>query len=170
MENTGLQISGALSDRHGRFKMRDVHPGTIRLYAYKVGVAHDVPYQSSTGGDGKTVWTAIRVTPEQRWTYVELPLGPKPGVLKLTVEDEDGAVSDGRIHFERRDASNRRLQLGHSLNGNAVYFILPDRQFQFKIMRNEYETWHSKDAGAGEWLSFKSGEVSSITAKLKKSR
>jgi hypothetical protein len=169
-ENIGLQISRALSNRQGRFTMRGVHPGTIRLYAYKANDIHGHPFLTSLGWDGKAVWTVVTVQPGQRGTYVELTLGPTPGVLKLTIEDEQGRPSGGTVHFERKGGFYTMTQPGYSLDRYAEYFLPPDTEFQFKIVRNGYQTWNSKDAPGGEWLKVKSGEVISMTAKLKRSR
>ncbi len=169
-ENIGLQISRALSNRQGRFTIRGIHPGTIRLYAYKANDIHGQSFPTFSSGYGKTVWTVVTVQPGQRGTYVELPLGPNPGVLKLIIEDEQGRPGGGTVHFERRKGgSYTMIQSGNSLDRHAEYFLPPDTEFQFRIVKNGYQTWYSKDASGGAWLKVKSGEVTSITAKLKRS-
>src|SRR5262245_35766221 len=169
-ENTGLQISRALSNRQGRFTIRGLHPGTIRLYAYKANDIHGHSFPTFSGGDGKTVWTVVTVQPGQRGTYVELPLGTNPGVLKLTIEDEQGRPCGGTVHFERKGGSYMMIQSGYSLDRHAEYFLPPDTEFQFRIVKNGYQTWYSKDATGGAWLKVKSGEVIPMTARLKRSR
>ncbi len=169
-ENTGMQISRALSNRQGMFTIRGVHPGTIRLYAYKANDSHGHPFLSSLGWDGKAVWTVVTVQHGQWGTYVKLPLGPTPGVLKLTIEDEQGGPSGGTVHFERKGGSYTMIQTGYSLDRPAEYSLPPDTEFQFKIVRDGYQTWYSKDAPDGEWLKVKSGELILMTAKLKRSR
>jgi hypothetical protein len=62
------------------------------------------------------------------------------------------------------------IQIGFSLDRHPEYFLPPDREFQFKVVRNGYQTWYSRDAPDGEWLKVKSGEMISMTAKLKRSR
>lgn len=168
-ENTRLQISRALSNRQGRFTIRGLHPGTIRLYAYKANDIRGHSFPIFPGGDGKTIWTVVTVQPGQRGTYVELPLGPTPGVLKLTIEDEQGRPGGGTVHFERNGGSYTMIQSGYSLDRYEEYFLPPDTEFQFRIVKNGYQTWYSKGASGGAWLKVKSGEVISITAKLKRS-
>ena len=167
--NIGLQISRSLSNRQGMFTMCGVHPGTIRLYAYKANDVHGHSFPTSLGGDGKTVWTVVTVQPGQRGTYVKLPLGPIPGVLKLTIEDEQGRPSGGTVRFERKGGSYTMIQSGYSLDRPAEYSLPPDTEFQFKIVKDGYKTWYSKDAPNGAWLKAPSGEAISITAKLKRS-
>jgi len=168
-EDIGQQISRALSNRQGMFTMRGVHPGTIRLYAYKANDIHGHPFLTSLGWYGKAVWTVVTVQPGQRVTYVKLPLGPPPGVLKLTIEDEQGRPSGGTVHFERKGGSYTMIQPGYSPDKPAEYSLPPDTEFQFKIVKDGYQTWYSKDAPDGAWLKVKSGEVISMTAKLKRS-
>ena len=168
-ENTGLQISRALSNRQGRFTIRGLHPGTIRLYAYKANDIHGQSFPTFSSGNGKTVWTVVTVQPGQKGTYVELPLGPNPGVLKLIIEDEQGRPGGGIVHFEREGGSYTMIQSIYSLDRHGEYFLPPDTEFQFRIVKNGYQTWYSKDASGGARLKVKSGEVISITAKLKRS-
>jgi Carboxypeptidase regulatory-like domain len=167
--NTGMQISRALSNRQGMFTIRGLHPGAIRLYAYKANDIHGHPFLTSLGWYGMAVWTVATVQPGQRGTYVKLPLGPTPGVLKLTIEDEQGRPSGGTVHFERKGGFYTMIQPGYSLDRPAKYSLPPDTEFQFKIVKDGYQTWYSKEAPDGPWLKVKSGEVISMTAKLKRS-
>jgi Carboxypeptidase regulatory-like domain len=66
--NTGMQISRALSNRQGMFTIRGLHPGAIRLYAYKANDIHGHPFLTSLGWYGMAV---SKEAPDGPWLKVK---------------------------------------------------------------------------------------------------
>ncbi len=170
MENMRDKVRGA-ADKDGKFTL-GVHPGKWFVHAYKEDAGYPDCQLWFGGGASEKAWRVVDVQSGQS-ANLTIELGPKFATLEMFINDEKGTPTGGGLRFTWQGAGTeeqRTSGTGHDISGFRRYLIPPDRPFKFSIEKEGYEIWRSKNEKGGDWITLKSGDTLSATAKLKRSR
>lgn len=170
MENMREEVRGT-ADKDGKFAL-SVRHGKWFVHAYKEEASYPDCFLWFGGGASEKAWRVVDVQSGQSVT-ITIELGPKFATLELLINDEKDVPTGAGLKFTWQgagDLAHRTSATGHDVSGFKRYFIPPERLFQFRIEKEGYEIWRSKNEKGGDWITLKSGETLSITVKLKRSR
>jgi hypothetical protein len=170
MENIRDRAQG-IADKDGKFAV-SVRPGKWFVHAYKEEVGYPDCHLWFAQAMSERAWRVVDVQSGQS-INVTIELGPKFATLELLIQDEKGAPTDAGLWFISQGAGTeeqRTTRTGHDISGFKRYLIPPNKPFKFSVHKEGYATWYSKVEKGEEWTRLKSGEVISMTAKLKRSR
>jgi Carboxypeptidase regulatory-like domain len=150
------------TDSNGKFVFRSLPPDTYKIYAFKESAGF--PYSfffffATSGKERRTVTIAAGQTIRD----VVLELGPKHPTLRVTILNEQGETNQASLQFIRRDYPNFPYSRSAAETGDS-YLVPPNIPFRVVVKADGYAPWSS------EWMSVKSDETLSITARLKKLR
>ena len=109
----------------------------------------------------KKAWRQVEVEAGRVTEGLVLELGPKYGVLKLSIEDENGSAVGGSLTFTRLDDPKRPYMIGSAPD---MELLVPPVAFRFQIRAKGYQVWRSKV------LKPRSGEMVRVNARLKRFR
>lgn len=144
------------ADSNGRFVLRDLPPGTYSVHAYKESDGYPDTFFSFFDVGNHNAWRREQVQ-AGHMTNVDLELGPKYAVLKLSIMDKKGNPLGGSIDFTRGKpgVSNPEFSTGY-----RPEILVPPVPFRFRIKAEGYRIWSSK------LLSPRSGGIVSLTVRL----
>ncbi len=151
-----------MTDSNGKFAFRNFPPNTYTIYAFKESAGF--PYSfffffATSGKERQTVTIAAGQTARD----VVLELDPKHPTLRVTILNEQGKTNQASLQFIRRDHPNLPYSRSAAETGDS-YLVPPNIPFRVVVQADGYAPWSS------EWMTVKSDETPSITARLKKLR
>jgi hypothetical protein len=153
----------ATTDLSGEFIFRGVPPGGYNIHAYKESEGYADTIFSFFANGNKKAWRPITVLASQKVKDVNLTLGPKYAVLKISVRDQDGDPSGASLTFTRLDDPKRPYQRGGDLSGELT-MLVPAVAFRVRAIRDGYKLWDS------DVIRPQPGQTVSISARLVRAR
>lgn len=141
LENVRHRIT-TTTDTNGKFVFQGVAPGGYNIHAYKESDGYaDTMFSFFLNGN-KKAWRGVVVQANRKIKDVNLTLGPKYAVLKISVRDQDGKPSGASLVFTRLDDPKRPYQRGGDLDGELT-MLVPAVRFRVRAERAGYKTWQS---------------------------
>jgi Carboxypeptidase regulatory-like domain len=152
----------SVADSSGKFAFRNLPPDTYRIYAFKesAGFPYSFFFFFATSGKERR---EVTIASGQAVRDVALELGPKHPALRVTILNEQGKTNQASLQFIRRDHPDLPYSRGAGDIGDS-YLVPPNIPFRVVVKADGYAPWSS------EWMTVKSDETLSITARLKKLR
>jgi len=147
------------SDSSGKFIFKGVRPGLYNIHAYKESEGYADTMFSFFATGNKKAWRPVSVQPNQSSKDINLTLGPKYAVLKISVRDQDDKPSGASLVFTRLDDPKRPYQRGGDLSGE-VTMLVPAVPFRVRAERAGYKSWDS------DVIRPQPGQSISISARL----
>jgi hypothetical protein len=126
----------------GKFIFRGVPPGGYNIHAYKESEGYADTMFSFFANGNKRAWRPVSVQANQKSKDVNLTLGPKYAVLKISVRDQSGNPSGASFTFIRLDDPKRPYQRGGDLSGELT-MLVPAVPFRVRAERAGYRPWDS---------------------------
>ncbi|HJP90760.1 MAG TPA: carboxypeptidase-like regulatory domain-containing protein [Pyrinomonadaceae bacterium] len=142
VDNVHRRIS-TTTDSTGKFIFKRVAPGQYNLHAYKESDGYADTMFSFFANGNKKAWRPVTVQANQKIKDVNLTLGPKYAVLKISVRDEDGQPSGASLIFTRLDDPKRPYQRGGDLSGELT-MLVPAVSFRVRVERAGSQPWNSE--------------------------
>jgi hypothetical protein len=130
------------TDSNGKFIFNGVPPGGYNIHAYKESDGYADTMFSFFANGNKRAWRSVSVQANQKSKDVNLTLGPKYGVLKISVRDQSGNPSAASLTFIRLDDPKRPYQRGSDLSGELT-MLVPAVPFRVRAERAGYKPWDS---------------------------
>lgn len=130
------------TDSSGKFIFRGVPPGGYNIHAYKESEGYADTMFSFFANGNKKAWRPVSVQANQKSKDVNLTLGPKYAVLKISVRDQSGNPSGASFTFIRLDDPKRPYQRGGDLSGELT-MLVPAVPFRVRAERAGYRPWDS---------------------------
>ena len=158
LDNVRHRIS-TTTDSSGKFVFKGVAPGRYNIHAYKESDGYADTMFSFFANGNKKAWRPVSVQPNQKSNDINLTLGPKYAVLKISVRDQDGNPSGASLTFTRLDDTKRPYQRGGDLSGELT-MLVPAVPFRVRAERAGYKPWDS------DVLRPQPGQTVSVTAHL----
>jgi hypothetical protein len=147
------------TDSSGKFNFRRVPPGRYNIHAYKESEGYaDTMFSFFVNGN-KRAWRPVSAQANQKSKDINLTLGPKYAVLKISVRDQDGNPSGASLTFTRLDDPKRPYQRGGDLSGELT-MLVPAVPFRVRAERAGYKPWDS------DVIRPQPGQSVSISARL----
>jgi len=147
------------SDSSGKFIFKGVRPGLYNIHAYKESEGYADTMFSFFATGNKKAWRPVSVQPNQSSKDINLTLGPKYAVLKISVRDQDDKPSGASLVFTRLDDPKRPYQRGGGLSGE-VTMLVPAVPFRVRAERAGYKSW------VADLIRPHAGQSISISARL----
>ena len=156
------QVFERVADSSGKFALQNLRPGAYTIYAFKEsdGFPYSFFFFFATSGKEKQ---GVTVAAGQTVRDVVLELGPKHPTLQVNIFNEQGKTNQASLQFIRRDHPELPYTRSAAETGDS-YLVPPNTPFRVVVEANGYAPWRS------EWMTVKSDETLSITARLKKLR
>lgn len=130
------------TDLGGKFTFKAVTPGRYNIHAYNESEGYaDTMFSFFVNGN-KRAWRPVSVQANQKSKDINLTLGPKYAVLKISVRDQDGNPSEASLTFTRLDDPKRPYQRGGDLSGE-LSMLVPAVPFRVRAERVGYKSWDS---------------------------
>ena len=130
------------SDQSGKFILKGVQPGAYNIHAYKESEGYADTMFSFFANGNKRAWRSVSVLANQKSKDINLTLGPKYAVLKISVRDQYGNPSEASLIFTRLDDPKRPYQRGGDLSGELT-MLVPGVPFRVRAERAGYKPWDS---------------------------
>lgn len=130
---------------------------TTHAYKESDGYA-DTMFSFFENGNQKA-WRPVGVQANQRSKDVNITLGPKYAILKISVRDQEGNPLHASLVFTRADDPKRPYQRGGDLSGELT-MLVPAVPFRVRVERAGYRSWNS------DVLRPQSGAIVSVSAHL----
>lgn len=130
------------TDAGGKFLFKRVAPGQYNVHAYKESEGYADTMFSFFANGNKRAWRPVTAQANQKVKDINLTLGPKYAVLKISVRDQDGNPSGASLIFTRLDDPKRPYQRGGDLSGE-VEMLVPAVPFRLRVERAGYKSWDS---------------------------
>jgi hypothetical protein len=147
------------TDSTGKFVFIGVAPGRYNIHAYKESDGYADTMFSFFANGNKKAWRPVSVQPNQKSKDINLTLGPKYAVLKISVRDQNGNPSGASLTFTRLDDPKRPYQRGGDLSGELT-MLVPAVPFRVRAERAGHKPWDS------DVIRPQPGETVSISARL----
>jgi hypothetical protein len=147
------------TDSNGKFVFKGVSPGGYNIHAYKESEGYADTMFSFFANGNKRAWRPVSVQANQRSKDINLTLGPKYAVLKISVQDQAGKPSGASLTFIRLDDPKRPYQRGSDLSGELT-MLVPAVPFRVRAERAGYKPWDS------DVLRPQPGQTVSVSARL----
>jgi hypothetical protein len=152
----------SVTDSNGKFAFHNLSPDTYTIYAFKesAGFPYSFFFFFATSGKERR---KVTIAAGQTVRDEVLELGPKHPTLHVTILNEQGKTNQASLQFIRRDYPNLPYSRSAAETGDS-YLVPPNIPFRVIVKADGYAPWSS------EWMTVKSDETLSITARLKKLR
>ena len=157
VENVRHRIT-TTTDSSGKFIFKEVSPGGYNIHAFKESEGYADTMFSFFANGNKRAWRPVCVHANRK-ININLTLGPRYAVLKISVRDQDGNPSGASLTFTRLDDPKRPYQRGGDLSGD-VTMLVPPVAFRLRIEREGYKPWDS------DVLRPQPGQTVSVNARL----
>lgn len=131
------------SDRTVKFIFKGVQPGAYNIHAHKESDGYADTMFSFFANGNKKAWRSVSVQANQTSKDINLTLGPKYAVLKLSVRDQYGNPSEASFTFVRLDDPKRPYQRGGDHSGE-ITMLVPAVPFRVRAERAGYKPWDSE--------------------------
>lgn len=141
VDNVRHRIS-TTTDGSGQFTFKGVAPGQYNIHAYKESEGYADTMFSFFANGNKKAWRPVNVQANQKIKEINLTLGPKYAVLKISVRDQDGKPSGASLIFTRLDDPKRPYQRGGDLSGELT-MLVPAVPLRVRAERAGYRSWDS---------------------------
>jgi hypothetical protein len=142
LDNVRHRITST-TDSSGKFIFKGVTPGQYNIHAYKESEGYADTMFSFFANGNKRAWRPVSVQANQKSTDINLTLGPKYAVLKISVRDQDSKPSGASLTFTRLDDPKHPYQRGGDLSGEFT-MLVPAVPFRVKAERAGYKPWDSE--------------------------
>lgn len=157
VENVRHRIT-TTTDSSGKFIFREVSPGGYNIHAFKESEGYADTMFSFFANGNKKAWRPVSVQANRK-ININLTLGPRYAVLKISIRDQNGNPSGASLTFIRLDDPKRPYQRGGDLSGD-VSMLVPAVPFRLRVEREGYTPWDS------DVLRPQSGQTVSVNARL----
>lgn len=147
------------TDSSGKFVFSRVAPGQYNIHAYKESEGYADTMFSFFANGNKRAWRPVSVQVNQKSKDINLTLGPKYAVLKISVRDQNDKPSGASLIFTRLDDPKRPYQRGGDLSGELT-MLVPAVPFRVRAERAGYKPWDS------DVIRPQPGQTLSISARL----
>ena len=147
------------TDSSGKFIFKEVTPGQYNIHAYKESEGYADTMFSFFSNGNKRAWRPVNVQANKKSNDINLTLGPKYAVLKISVRDQESNPIGASLTFTRLDDPKHPYQRGGDLSGELT-MLVPPVPFRVRAEIAGYKPWNS------DVIRPQSGETVSITARL----
>jgi hypothetical protein len=130
------------TDSTGKFIFKGVPPGGYNIHAYKESEGYADTMFSFFANGNKKAWRPVTVHANQKMKDINLTLGPKYAVLKISIRDQYDKPSGASLTFIRMDDPKRPYQRGGDLSGE-LSMLVPAVPFRVRAERAGYKPWNS---------------------------
>lgn len=149
------------TDKNGKVSISGLPPGEYFVDALKISEGYPRHFGRIYDTE-KRVWQLVKVT-SAATLPLTFQLGPKCGILELTIEGPDGKPDGGSVKISRVDRADLgSLTSGHSLSGYQTYLLPPDVLIRIQVgpdadREGQYAVWQSDPIRAkpGDRLKWK---------------
>jgi hypothetical protein len=147
------------TDSSGKFILKEILAGGYIIHAYKESEGYADTLFSFFANGNKKAWRPVTVHASRKIKDINLTLGPKYAVLKISIRDEHGNPSGASLTFVRMDDPKRPYQRGGDLSGE-LSMLVPTVPFRVRAEREGYKPWDS------DLIRPQPGQTVSISARL----
>ena len=158
VENIRHRIT-TTTDSSGKFIFREVSPGGYNIHAFKESEGYADTMFSFFANGNKKAWRLVSVQASRKVKNINLTLGPKYAVLKISIRDQNGNPSGASLTFIRLDDPKHPYQRSGDSSGD-VSMLVPAVPFRLRVEREGYTPWDS------DVLRPKLGQTLSVNARL----
>jgi hypothetical protein len=168
------------TDANGQFVLKNLPPNNFVVHAYKESEGYADTFFSFFATYNKRAWQRANVE-AGGVSHVDLTLGPKCAILKISIRDERGnpVESGGSLTFTRDDDPERPYGTGVRADEDVLvppvsFRLAVSQGYQAKTdAQEEYEEWHYEKIENGRKvfsLHPESGETVTVNVVLKRKK
>jgi hypothetical protein len=146
----GLRRVMTQSDDSGKFTLKDLPPGNVRVYAYKDRDGYPDPFSWPVSIGREKARQAARIFKDKTTSGITLVLGPKAPVLTGTLVDQvTGRPVRATITLNAPDDPRLFYHAGALGQPDAAFRVLAaTTPFRMKATADGYQDWHY---GGDQW-------------------